>query len=160
MVFATSPTLVTPALGTPASGTLTNCTFPTLNQNTSGTAAGLSATLAVSSGGTGATTAAGAVASLGAAPEPVVLTGSLNLVEGTTYIANGGSTPTLTLPDPSAANKVIIIHGWQPYTLNNGNSGTSAISANTLAICISASGTLGDWTVKTPTITYGANISF
>ena len=39
LVFATSPTLVTPALGTPASGTLTNCTFPTLNQDTTGTAA-------------------------------------------------------------------------------------------------------------------------
>jgi len=39
LVFATSPTLVTPVLGTPASGTLTNCTFPTLNQSTSGTAA-------------------------------------------------------------------------------------------------------------------------
>lgn len=34
--------------------------FPTLNQNTTGTAAGLSATLAVTSGGTGATTLAGA----------------------------------------------------------------------------------------------------
>jgi len=34
----TSPTLTTPALGTPASGTLTNCTFPTLNQNTTGNA--------------------------------------------------------------------------------------------------------------------------
>jgi hypothetical protein len=43
------------ALGTPSGGTLTNCTFPTLNQNTSGTAAGLSATLAVTSGGTGLT---------------------------------------------------------------------------------------------------------
>ena len=43
-VFATSPTLVTPALGTPSSGTLTNCTFPTLNQNTTGTAGGLSGT--------------------------------------------------------------------------------------------------------------------
>jgi len=60
LVFATSPTLVTPILGTPASGDLTNCTFPTLNQNTTGTAAGLSATLAVASGGTGATTLAGA----------------------------------------------------------------------------------------------------
>lgn len=41
------------ALGTPASGNLANCTFPTLNQNTTGTAAGLSATLGVASGGTG-----------------------------------------------------------------------------------------------------------
>jgi hypothetical protein len=35
----TSPTLITPALGTPASGDLANCTFPTLNQNTTGNAA-------------------------------------------------------------------------------------------------------------------------
>ena len=47
LVFATSPTLVTPVLGTPASGALTNCTFPTLNQSTTGSSAtctGLSAT--------------------------------------------------------------------------------------------------------------------
>ena len=39
LVFATSPTLSTPALGTPASGNLANCTFPTLNQNTTGQSA-------------------------------------------------------------------------------------------------------------------------
>ena len=50
-----SPTLTSPALGTPSSGNLANCTFPTLNQNTSGTAAGLSSTLAIASGGTGTT---------------------------------------------------------------------------------------------------------
>jgi hypothetical protein len=38
-VLSTSPTLVTPALGTPSSGNLANCTFPTLNQNTTGNAA-------------------------------------------------------------------------------------------------------------------------
>jgi hypothetical protein len=37
----TSPTLTTPALGTPVSGNLANCTFPTLNQNTTGSAAKL-----------------------------------------------------------------------------------------------------------------------
>ena len=41
VVLSTSPTLVTPALGTPSSGTLTNCTFPTLNQNTTGSAGSL-----------------------------------------------------------------------------------------------------------------------
>jgi len=55
---AGAPVLFNGALGTPTSGTLTNCTFPTLNQNTSGTAAGLSATLAVTSGGTGLATIA------------------------------------------------------------------------------------------------------
>ena len=72
VVLNTSPTLVTPILGTPTSGTLTNCTFPTLNQNTSGTAAGLSATLAVGSGGTGTTT--GAVSSI----QPVTATVASN----------------------------------------------------------------------------------
>lgn len=33
-----SPALVTPALGTPTSGSLVNCTFPTLNQSTTGSA--------------------------------------------------------------------------------------------------------------------------
>ena len=44
IVLATSPTLVTPALGTPASGVLTNCTFPTLNQNTTGSAGSIANT--------------------------------------------------------------------------------------------------------------------
>jgi hypothetical protein len=47
LVFSTSPTLVTPALGTPSSGTLTNCTFPTLNQNTTGSAATLTTARAI-----------------------------------------------------------------------------------------------------------------
>lgn len=57
LVFATSPTLVTPVLGTPTSGDFStgSFTWPTFNQNTTGTAAGLSATLAVTSGGTGQT---------------------------------------------------------------------------------------------------------
>lgn len=57
-VLNTSPTLVTPILGTPQSGNFSTGTFtwPTFNQNTTGTAAGLSTTLAVTSGGTGQTT--------------------------------------------------------------------------------------------------------
>lgn len=39
VVLSNSPTLVTPALGTPSSGNLANCTFPTLNQNTTGSSA-------------------------------------------------------------------------------------------------------------------------
>jgi hypothetical protein len=70
LVFANTPTLVTPILGTPTSGNFSTGTFtwPTFNQNTTGTAAGLSATLAIASGGTGATTAGGALTSLGAYP--------------------------------------------------------------------------------------------
>ena len=55
VVMSTSPTLVTPILGTPTSGNFSTGTFtwPTFNQNTTGTAAGLSATLVATSGGTG-----------------------------------------------------------------------------------------------------------
>jgi hypothetical protein len=77
VVLATSPTLVTPALGTPASGTLTNCTFPTLNQNTTGSAATLTTgrTIAItgdlaytspSFNGSGDVTAAGTLATVNA----------------------------------------------------------------------------------------------
>ncbi len=41
-VVDNGPTLIAPLLGTPASGNLANCTFPTLNQNTTGSAASLS----------------------------------------------------------------------------------------------------------------------
>ena len=58
LVFATSPTLVTPALGTPASGVMTNVTgLPII--------AGTTGTLTVARGGTGATTAATAATALG-----------------------------------------------------------------------------------------------
>ncbi len=51
----TSPTLTAPALGTPQSGNLANCTFPTLNQNTTGTAANVTGVVAAANGGTGST---------------------------------------------------------------------------------------------------------
>ena len=78
------------ALGTPISGNLINCTFPTLNQNTTGTAAGLSATLVVGSGGTGVTSSTGSGS--------VVLSISPTL-----------TTPTLTTPvltNPTVTNYV------------------------------------------------------
>lgn len=43
------------ALGTPASGALTNCTFPTLNQNTTGSAATLTTARTLTIGSTGKT---------------------------------------------------------------------------------------------------------
>jgi hypothetical protein len=100
------------ALGTPTSGTLTNCTFPTLNQNTTGTAAGLSATLAIASGGTGATSAVAALTALGAQAALVSGT-SIKTVNGTTLLGSGdlvisgGASATKTIANKTAAYTVI-----------------------------------------------------
>lgn len=61
LVFANSPTLVSPALGTPSSATLTNATGLPIVGGTTGT-------LSVARGGTGATDAATALSNLGAYP--------------------------------------------------------------------------------------------
>ena len=66
-----SPTLTSPVLGTPLSGNLSNCTFPILNQNTTGNAAtatlanNVSGVVALTNGGTGQTTALLAGSTLG-----------------------------------------------------------------------------------------------
>ena len=85
------------ALGTPASGDFSSGTFtwPTFNQNTTGTAAGLSATLAIGSGGTGQTTASAAFNAL----SPITTTGDLIIGNGTnsaTRLAIGANNTVLT----------------------------------------------------------------
>ena len=121
LVFATSPTLVTPVLGTPTSGNLANCTFPTLNQNTTGTAAGLSATLAIASGGTGATTATGAINNL-----LPLQTGNANKylqTDGTTISWDAVSLSTAditgTLPVANGGTGVTISTGTGSNVLSN-----------------------------------------
>lgn len=119
------------ALGTPSSGTLTNCTFPTLNQNTSGTAAGLSSTLVVSSGGTGAasatayavqcggTTSTGAhqsVASVGTSGQVLTSNGaaalptfSEKIVQGTAVATTSGTSVDFT-GIPSWVKRITVMY--------------------------------------------------
>ena len=101
------------ALGTPSSGTLTNCTFPTLNQNTPGTAAGLSATLAVASGGTGVTTSTGTGAGVHAV-SPQLTTPDIGAATGTSLVLSGsltvnGSVTTITSTTLSVGDKNIVL---------------------------------------------------
>jgi hypothetical protein len=75
-------------LGTPASGNFSTGTFtwPTFNQNTTGTASNVTGTVAIANGGTGATTAATAVVSLGVRTSS---TGSEIIPSGTTAQRDG-----------------------------------------------------------------------
>jgi hypothetical protein len=94
VVLSTSPTLVTPALGTPSSGNLANCTFPTLNQNTTGTAGNVSGTVAIANGGTGQTTRQAAMDALaGATTSGFYLRGNGTDVVMAAIVA--GDVPTL-----------------------------------------------------------------
>ena len=119
VVLDTSPTLITPALGTPTSGNFSTgtFTFPTFNQNTSGTAAGLSATLAVASGGTGVTTSTG-TGNVVLSTSPTLVTPALG-----TPVSGDFSTGTFTFP-----------------TFNQNTSGTAAGLSATLAISSGGTG--------------------
>jgi hypothetical protein len=143
----TSPILTTPVLGTPSSGTLTNCTFPTLNQNTTGTAAGLSATLVATSGGTGQSTYAvgdllqgGATNTLtklaAVATGNALISGGVGVassfgkigltthVSGTLPIANGGTGTTST----TFTNLTTNVTGTLPIA-NGGTNSTATATA-------------------------------
>ena len=112
-VMNTSPTLVTPALGTPSSGDLTNCTFPTLNQSTSGN----SATVTTNANLTGPITSSGNATSVAAQ------TGT-----GTTFVMN--TSPTLVTPDIGVATGTSLVLSGD-LTVNGT---TTTISSTTLAV--------------------------
>lgn len=86
--------------GTPSFRALVAADIPTLNQNTTGTAGGLSATLAVTSGGTGSTTAAGARTNLGLGTIATQASSSVSItggeIGGTAIYARVYSVPDAT----------------------------------------------------------------
>lgn len=87
------------ALGTPTSGNLANCTFPTLNQNTTGTAAGLSSALGIATGGTGGTTGATAYKALDRSATVYVNSTGTTFVAGSTYmVSTNGAAYSATMP--------------------------------------------------------------
>ena len=135
----TSPTLTTPILGTPQSGDFSTGTFtwPTFNQNTTGTAAGLSATLAIASGGTGQTTAGAAFNAL----SPITTTGDLILGNGTnsaTRLAIGANGYLLTSNGTTASWVAAPAGGVTSFA--GGTTGLTPAAATTGAI--SLAGTL------------------
>ena len=132
-VFATSPTLVTPLLGTPTSGNFSTGTFtwPTFNQNTSGTAAGLSATLSPASGGTGvANNAAATVTSSGNFAYTRTLTGTTNVTFPTTgTLATLAGTETFTNKTITGTKETVFtITDGAAFEINPANGGIQTIT--------------------------------
>lgn len=128
LVFATSPTLVTPALGTPSSGTLTNCTFPTLNQNTTGSSGSCTGNAATVTNGVYTTDFTGSNQSLGASGWQK-LPGGLIMQWGSVQMYFK-STETVTYPIAFPSSTVNI-----QFTIQAGQLGNTegALAANTIS---------------------------
>ncbi len=152
LVFATSPTLVTPALGTPASGVMTNVTGLPLTT-------GVTGTLPILNGGTGETTANAAFNAL----NPMTTTGDIIYEASPTTAARlgigstgqvltvAGGIPSWATPAPSTTFSA----GTTGFTPNTATSGAVTL-AGTLNV---ANGGTGLTTLASGLIPYGAGTS-
>lgn len=131
LVFATSPTLVTPLLGTPTSGILTNCTGLPLST-------GVTGTLSIGNGGTGQTTASAAFNAL----SPITTAGDLIIGSGVNTATRLGigtngqiltsNGTTATWASPAASGVTSFSAGTTGFTPSTGTTGAVTL-AGTLA---------------------------
>lgn len=147
LVFANTPTLVTPILGTPTSGTLTNCTgLPVAN--TTGT-------LAVNRGGSGAVSLTGVLKGNGTSAFTASNVNLASEVTGTLPVLNGGTgataatgtgnvvlanTPTLITPNIGVATATSVATGPVFGTIQS-LSGPGAVNITSLTTAFTSSGT-------------------
>jgi hypothetical protein len=157
LVFATSPTLVTPALGTPSSGTLTNCTFPTLNQNTTGSAA------TVTGNATGATfgfdSGYGSVATAYGCRAWVNFNGTSNTANLTGTYSQTGTTVTVTITDHGYVTGQQAFLDFTSGTAVDGTYQVTVTDANTFTVTQASRTTSGNVTDVRNTIRASGNVS-
>ena len=128
-VFATSPTLVTPALGTPSSGTLTSCTGLPISTGVSGLAANVATFLATPSSANliSAVTDETGSGALVFATSPTLVTPVLGSATATSVVV--GSGVTINASGINAASGIVTAS-----QLSTGASGTGInITTNTIS---------------------------
>lgn len=143
------------------SGTISTGQVPTLNQNTTGTAAGLSATLAIASGGTGQS---GAVAAFNAL-SPSTTLGDILSNDGTNDVrVAGNTTATKKYLIQTGTGAVSALPTWAAIaagdvpTLNQSTTGNAATASNATAVGgITVTGTPSSGQVLTATSSTAAD---
>jgi hypothetical protein len=167
LVFATSPTLVTPALGTPSSATLTNATGLPISTGVSGLGTGVATFLTTPSSanliaavtdetGTGSlvfATSPTLVTPILGTPTSATLTNATGLplstgVTGTLPVANGG-TGTAS-PAIIAGTNITVSGTWPNQTINSTASGSGTVTSVALS-----GGTTGLTVTGSPITTAG-----
>ena len=117
------------AAGVPTFRAIVAADIPTLNQNTTGTAANVTGTVAVANGGTGKTTAPAAMANLMGYTTTATAAGTTTLTNTSSFyqVFTGTTTQTITLPVTSTLQT-----GWTFHICNNstGNLTVNSSGAN------------------------------
>ena len=120
LVFANSPTLVTPALGTPASGTLTNATGLPLTT-------GVTGTLPVTNGGTGQTTYTDGQLLIGNSTGNTLTKATLTPGTGVTITNSAGG---ITISATGSGGTVTSVTGTAPVASSGGATPAISLAAN------------------------------
>ena len=152
LVFATSPTLVTPILGTPTSVTLTNATGLPISTGVSGLGTSVATALAVNVGSAGAFVVNGGA--LGT-PSSATLTNATGLplstgITGTLPVANGGTGQTTA---SAAFNALSPITTTGDLILGNGSNSSTRLGIGLNGYVLTSDGTTAAWAASTGGVT-------